>query len=431
MNATIIKNGVVLTPGKRAERKDIRITGKTIDQIASVIQPTREDSVVDASGKLVTPGFVNTHTHTGSTLLRGAGGGLPLQEWLRTVMWPAEATFTETTVRAASDLAMAEMIRSGTTMFMDMYHLDMLHLAERVTEVGMKAVLGRGMIALDGRWTERLEAAEELVKTIQSDKSGLLKAAVSPHALYTCPPDFIRKAGELAEKYDVIRHTHVSETAQEVQHHLSSHGVSPCRHLHELGFLTPKTVLAHAVHVTEEELLLLKENRSAVSHNPRSNLKLGSGVAPVRKMLKSGIPVGLGTDSAASNNRLSVLADMQTAALLHAGTEENSTAVQAEDWMSAAWNSGASMLGFPDSGRLEEGSAADVVLIRSDRLHMTPDIHERAADHLLFAAESADITDVWSNGKALMREGSLLTLDEEKVRAEAEAEWRKIAESNV
>ncbi|MFC4735863.1 amidohydrolase [Bacillus daqingensis] len=429
MKATVIKNGILLTPGQPAEKKDIRIEGTSITRIEPDLEPLDEDHVVDAAGRLVTPGFVNTHTHTGSTLLRGAGGGLPLQEWLKNVMWPAEGQFTSDTVRAASNLAMAEMIRSGTTMFMDMYHLDMLHLAERVTEVGMKAVLGRGMIALDGRWTERLKESETLIQAIEADTSGLVQAAVSPHALYTCPPDFIYKAAELADQYDVVRHTHMSETASEVSDHLAKHGITPCRHLYELGFLTPQTVLAHAVHVTEEDTILLQESGASISHNPRSNLKLGSGIAPISRMLEADIRIGIGTDSAASNNRLSVLSDMQTAAILHTGAEENSTAVQPADWLRAAWRTGASMLGFSNTGELKTGKAADIVLLRTDRLHMSPDLEQRAEDHLLYAAESSDVTDVWCNGRALMREGTLLTIDEEKVRAEAESEWRKIAES--
>ncbi|PYZ95322.1 N-ethylammeline chlorohydrolase [Salipaludibacillus keqinensis] len=379
------------------------------------------DEVIDGQGKWLMPGLVNTHGHLGSTLLRGAGDDMPLMDWLKQIMWPNESRFDKETVTIAAQLAMIEMIKSGTTTFLDMYHLFMEDMAELVIDIGMRATLCRGMIGLCSEEEQEQKLAEsvKLYKDFHGESDGKISIALSPHAPYTCPPPFMKRAAEEAKKHNMMIHTHVSETRGEVEQHVKEYGKRPIVHLEELGLFHSPCLIAHGVHVNEEEMVILKENDVAVSHNPISNLKLGSGIAPIPEMVSKGITVGLGTDSTASNNNLDLFEEMRMAALIHKGKQENPSVTNSLKTLEMATFKGAEALRISQLGKIRSKFKADFILVDPAAPHLTPWENNRVHSHLVYAAKGSDVTDVFVGGKALYSNKSLVKLDEEKILYEA------------
>ncbi|QQK79890.1 amidohydrolase [Salicibibacter cibi] len=384
---------------------------------------------IDGQKKILMPGLVNTHGHTPMTLLRGISDDLPLERWLNEKIWPAEAALDDESAAAGTALAIVEMIRSGTTCFADMYHLNREGAAALTEESGMKASLSRGMIAFGSKkeQQEKLKTAIDYAKSCQSSASGRLRGAVFPHAPYTCPLEFLRETKAKAEEAALPLQIHIAETRKEVKEHETKHGLPPVAHLLEEGILTKGSLAVHAVHINHSELTGLKDNGVHVSHNPQSNLKLGSGIAPLPQLLNHHIPVSLGTDSAASNNTLDVFDEMRQAAMVHKGLEEEANATDAQTILEMATVNGANALGFSNAGFIEEGYDADFIFINSDQAHMIPRINHGT---LVYSATGRDVTDVFVEGKPLMRDGRLLTVDEEKIRHEAMAASEKLADDH-
>lgn len=383
---------------------------------------------INARGKWLLPGMVNTHAHLGATLLRGLGDDLPLDTWLKTVMWPNEAKLDRELVHASADLALTEMIRSGTTAYLDMYHLFMDEMAEKAAESGMRAVIARGMIGLGSSETEqeeKLAESAELFRTYHGAADGRIRVMLAPHAPYTCPPEFLQKTAEKAQKYGIGVHTHLAETRSEITDYKTKHHRHPAEHLAELGLFETPALVAHGVHLAEKEIQLLAQKNVAVSHNPMSNLKLGSGVAPLRSLNEAGVKTALGTDSAASNNTLDMFEELRTAALLHKGVNENPQETRAFDLLKMAGQTGADVLGFKDTGRIQVGWAADLILLDPDVPHLSPSATERTISHLVYAARGGDVTDVWVKGKCVMGNRELTSLDEEKIRYKANRSVKK------
>ncbi|MFD2704471.1 amidohydrolase [Salibacterium lacus] len=370
---------------------------------------------VQGRGRWVLPGMYNTHMHTPMTLLRGTADDVPLKQWLEKEIWPREAKLERSMVQAGTDLALAEMIRSGTVAFLDMYHLHMDHVFERTYDTGMKAVLSRGMIGLGDRaaWPAKRNEAVELALSWNKRGEGRIKGMLFPHAPYTCPPEFMTQITAAAQDHNLMIGTHAAETAGEVQDYKAEYGRTPAVHLDELGFYEQQAVLTHAVHVSEEETALLKKKGAFISHNPMSNAKLGSGTAPVGRFLEAGIPVTLGTDSSASNNNLDMFQEMRMAALLQKGIQMDAGAVRAEDIFRMAASNGAKLLGFDGDGLLQPGGPADFIMLDGDQPHLQPDDH--MASHVVYAASGQDVTDVFVDGNQLMKDRELLTIDEERV----------------
>jgi len=376
---------------------------------------------VDGRNLLFLPGLINTHGHAAMSLLRGLADDRTLQDWLENHMWPMEAKFTGDDVYWGSALAAAEMIKTGTTTFLDMYdHMD--RVAEVVAMAGLRAVLTRGMIGAvpEEQQKAKLEDAISFAKNWHGAADGRITVMMSPHAPYTCPPDFIVKVIEAAHDLGLGLHTHMSETRFEVEQNVRDYGVRPPEHLDRLGFFSRPALVAHAVHLTDEEIALLAERRVAVSHNPVSNLKLASGVARVPEMLKAGITVGLGTDSAASNNNLDLFEEIRLAALLHKGVTGDPTVVPAADALRMGTVYGAKALGLEGvTGLLRPGLKADIIAVSTDNTMFTPQTDY--ISHLVYAASGAHVRHVWADGRQLLRNGELLTLDEEKIMHEAQA----------
>lgn len=382
--------------------------------------------IVDGRGLLFMPGLVNTHGHAAMSLLRGLADDLALQDWLENHMWPTEAKFTGDDVFWGTSLAAAEMILSGTTTFVDMYdHMD--RVAEVVSAAGLRATLTRGVIGLcpPDVQTAKLNDAVQFARDWQGAADGRIQVMMSPHAPYTCPPDYIERIVAAAHELDLPLHTHMSETAAEVELNVKQYGRRPVEHLDRLGLFSRPALVAHAVHLTDEEITLLAERRVAVSHNPVSNLKLASGVARVPELLRAGVTVSLGTDSAASNNNLDLFEEVRMAALLHKGVSGDPTAVPAAEALRMGTLYGARAIGLGDiTGSLRPGFKADIAAVAIDRPHFVP--RTDYISHLVYAASGADVAHVWVDGRQLMRSRELLTLDVERIRFEAQRAFERL-----
>ncbi|MBN1858937.1 amidohydrolase [Candidatus Bipolaricaulota bacterium] len=396
---------------------DIRIAGRIIAAVSpSPILPRPGDEIIDGGGKLAVPGLVNAHGHAPMTLLRGIADDVPLQTWLEQAIWPTEAKMTEDDVYWGTLLAQAEMLRSGTTQFADMYfHVDAI--ARAVAEGGLRALLSYGMIAdrLDRHGRSEIDRTEHLLRTWHGEENDRIRIAVAPHAIYTCGEEIWREAVAVASRYNVPIHTHVCETKKEVDDWRSSHGRSPIAELQRWGVFSVPTLAAHCVHVEAEDIHWLAKNNVTVVHCPASNAKLGSGIAPLGMFSRHDVSVAIGTDGAASNNNLDMLRELRLAVLLQKASRQDPTAMSAEDAFKLATQNGAAACGT-NAGALEVGTLADLVLIDLDRCPTMP-VH-RPLSAVVYASDPASVTDVYVDGQPLLRNGELLTLDEEKIRAE-------------
>lgn len=366
---------------------------------------------IDATGKLVMPGLINTHTHTPMTVLRGYGDDMALDEWLNKSIWPWEHEHVNPdTVRANSRLAIIEMVRAGITTFADMYFYGTA-TAPLVSEIGVRAVLGEAY-AEGGPYPfdHTVQATAELVERYADDP--LLTVSVVAHSAYACTRERLLKCAEMAAEYGAPLHTHLSETLDETETVLAQTGMRPVAYMDSLGILTPGTVAAHCIHIDSEEMGLLAERGVSVSHTPQSEMKLASGVAPIPEMLAAGLTVGLGTDGVASNNVLDVFEEMKAAALLHKVTTGDPTALDARTVCRMATIDGARALGMGDEvGSLEPGKSADVILVDLDSPHAVP--CSNPFSHAAYVLGGSDVATVIIEGRTIMLDRQLLTVDEE------------------
>jgi 5-methylthioadenosine/S-adenosylhomocysteine deaminase len=407
----------------------LAVEGSEISRVEPAASPDTDgyDEVVDMSGKLLMPGLVNTHGHAAMSLLRGYGDDLPLKAWLENKVWPMEARFGAEQVRWGTALAVLEMIRSGVTCFADMYdHMD--QVAEVVRDSGMRASLCRGAIGLcsEQEQNQKFDEAIRFAREWNGEADGRITTMMAPHAPYTCPPNFIERFVDGAAELGVPLHTHMSETEAEVLLNVERYGARPVEHLRRLGVFDLPTLVAHAVHLTPEELGMLSEFDVKVSHNPGSNLKLGSGIAPIPTMMRLGIRPSLGTDGAASNNNLDLLEEVRLAALIHKGVNRDPLSLTATTALRMGTSYGAEAL-FVDEfvGTLEPGKKADFIAVDLTGPHMQPP--HNVTSHIVYAASRDDVRDVYVDGRPLMRERRCLTLDEEEVCRRSTDAFRKIA----
>lgn len=427
---TILIRGAIIVPvdDSRAGwfRGDLLVEGDriaTVSEKAGAVSPERADRVIDGSGMILMPGLVNTHGHAAMTLFRGFADDMPLKDWLEQKIWPAEANLTADDVYWGTMLAITEMLKSGTTTFTDMYFF-MDRVAEAAAESGIRAVLARGLIGVSNGAGAALKEAEEFIACWHGSAAGRINATLGPHAPYTCPPDFLRRVMAVAEKTGRPLQIHLAETAGEVRDCRAQYGCTPVALLNETGLFDYPVLAAHCVHLEEADIAILAEKKVGVAHNPGSNLKLGSGVAPLSRLLEAGVTVGLGTDGAASNNNLDMFEEMRLAALLAKGTAMEPTLVPAPQALRLATGGGAEALALPGVGRLREGWKADLVGISLDVPHAAP-LHDLPA-HLVYAAAAADVRLVMVDGKILVENRTLTALDEEKIAAEAARRARRL-----
>ncbi len=373
---------------------------------------------VNAGGKIALPAFANMHTHVPMSLLRGIGADLPLMDWLQKVIWPLEGEFVSPEfVRAGTLLGVLEMIKSGTTLFMDMYFFEE-EVGEVAERAGVRAGLGFGILDFPTRVArtpdEYLRRAREFSLNFRNRER--IFPVICPHAPYTCSPETLRKAKELAEELGLMLHIHVAETREEVERIREEFGKTPVRHLESLGFLGDNVLCAHMIWLDEEEMDIVAQRKVKVAHCPESNLKLGSGIAPVPRYLRKGIHVTLGTDGSASNDNLDMLEETATMAKLHKGVSQNTTALNAETALRIATENGFSAVGIK-AGRVEEGYEADLILLDPRSPHLQP-LYDPIAQ-TVYSAQSADIDTVVCRGRVLMEKREIKTLDEEEILHEA------------
>jgi 5-methylthioadenosine/S-adenosylhomocysteine deaminase len=421
MSRIIIENALILTmeEGKPPFKGSLVIEEDRLSYVGTeAVQALADDVRVDGNHKLYMPGLVNTHGHAAMSLLRGAGDDQALQVWLEQTMWPVEAKFTAADVRIGTELSILEMLKGGTTTFVDMYSF-MDEVATAVEQSGIRACLTRGVIGYcpPDEAAAKLVEASEFVKQWHGKADGRITTMMAPHAPYTCPPQYIEQIVALAKQLQVPIHTHLSETKAEVERHVEQYGIRPVAHLQQLGVFDQPCLIAHGVHLNDEEIAILRTHDVRISHNPGSNLKLASGVARVPDYLRAGLKVSLGTDSAASNNNLDMFEEVRLAALIHKGVSGDPTAVPAFTALSMATSAGADSIWLPEVGILHEGMKADLIAIDLDQPHFQP--LNDVVSHLVYSAAAQDVTDVFVNGKQVVRNRQCLTLDEERIKYDA------------
>ncbi len=385
------------------------------------------DTVVDCHDCAIMPGLINSHTHVPMTLLRGLADDLRLDVWLMGYMMPVERKFvTPEFVRIGTLLGCAEMIRSGITTFADMYYFEDA-VAEATAQVGLRAVLAESILKFPTPDADSYEDAIEYCRVFIEKWKGhaLIVPAVGPHAHYTCPPEVLEACVTLATEYNVPLHTHVSETALEVEESRKQHGMPVVPWIRRSGLLETQLIAAHCVHVDTGEILTLQHAGAGVVHNPSSNMKLASGVAPVPEMIASNVKLGLGTDGTASNNDLDMFEEMRLASFIAKGVSRDPLAVPAKTTLMLATIGGARAVHLDHlTGSLEVGKRADVIVVDLTGLHNTPRFArepDMVYSQLVYACKSTDVRDVWCNGRNLMRDRRLLTVDTTTVVAQAQA----------
>ncbi|HEX8844248.1 MAG TPA: amidohydrolase [Pyrinomonadaceae bacterium] len=412
--AIAIRGGRVVAVGKSAEIGSKYTARETID----------------ARGKVVIPGLINGHTHIPMTLFRGLADDLDLNEWLTKYIFPAEAkNVTEEFVRVGTRLGLAEMIRGGTTTYCDMYYFEDA-IADETSRAGVRGVLGETVIdfpvADNKTWPEAMAYTEKYIKKWKGN--ALITPAIAPHAPYTVSEEHLKAVRALSDRLGAPIVTHVAETRKEVEDITRTHGASPVDYLARIGFLSNRVIAAHMVHPSPEEIAVLKRLGVGVVHNPQSNMKLASGIAPVPQMLRSDLDLGLGTDGAASNNDLNMWEEIDTTAKLHKVFTMDPKVVSAEQAFEMATIRGARALHLErEIGSIEKGKRADIVIVDLDDLSQTPLYN--IYSHLVYATKADDVRTVIIEGRVIMRDRRLLTLDEQDIKARAKVFREQIIKS--
>ncbi|REJ79290.1 MAG: amidohydrolase [Acidobacteria bacterium] len=431
----IVGGTVVTMDGEMRVIKDGAVAidkGKivAVGSSANVSKAFSGKTKINAEGKAVIPGLINTHTHIPMTVFRGIADDLDLQEWLTKYIFPAEAkNVDEKMVRIGTRLGLAELIRGGTTTFCDMYYFEDV-IAEETEKAGVRGVLGETLIdfpAPDNKtWEEAMAYSEKYAKKWKGNV--LITPAIAPHAPYTVSEEHLKATRKLANEIGVPLVIHLAEAQTEVDYVRENKNMRPVEYVNKIGLFEGQTIAAHVIKVNDEEIDVLKRAGVGVAHNPQSNMKLAAGVAPVPSMLAKSLNLGLGTDGPASNNDLSLWEEMDTAAKLHKITSGDPKVVSAEQAFTMATIGGARALHLSDKvGSLEEGKLADIVIIGLDSLHQTPLYN--IFSHLVYATKASDVETVIIHGRLIMQDRRLLTLNETAIRRDANALRDKIIDS--
>ena len=393
----------------------IAITGDTIVAVGAaddLLARYQGTMVLAEPHGLIMPGLVNVHTHAAMALFRGLADDLPLMQWLQEYIFPVEATLTGELVYQGALLSICEMIRSGTTSFCDMY-LFADDVARAAAQSGMRAWIGEVLYDFPSPNYGTLENGFACIQNLLARYRDhpLVTITLDPHAVYTCSPDLLTRLGAMARDEGALYVIHLSENEEEVRTCRERYGCSPVEHLESLGLLGPHVVADHCVVLTEAEIALLAERQVKVAHCPESNLKLASGIAPIVQMLQAGITVGIGTDGSASNNDVDMFGEMNTAAKIHKLVHMDPTVMNAVTCLHAATLGGAAVLGAEKQiGSLEPGKKADCIVLDLNQPHLTPMYHP--VSHLVYAARGGDVVHSVINGRLVMRDRQILTLDE-------------------
>lgn len=428
---TIIRNATVLTMNDRneiLEHTDVAIKDGVIEKIGPDLAKTADGAqIIDGSGKLVMPGLINGHCHVPMTLLRNYADDMALQTWLFDHIFPVEAKLNEDDVYWGSLVGIMEMLSTGTTCFADMYYF-MDAIASAVESSGIRAQLSRGQTCMDSGTdfseNQAMRESVDFVRKWNGAAEGRITAAMAPHAIYTCSPDYIRAIVKNAEKLDVPIHVHLDETMTEHEDSLKNFGKTPTAHLYDLGVFERKTIAAHCVCITDDDMRLLEEKGVSIIHCPASNLKLASGIAPIPKAISKGLNVCIGTDGASSNNNLNLWEDMYLTSILHKGSAQDPLVLPAAEVLRMATVNGAKALGLPDTGSIQEGYKADLIIIDLDKPHLKP-LHNLYSA-VVYSAQSSDVVMTMVDGRILYQDGEFKTIDKEKVYANLERVCKRL-----
>lgn len=428
----LIKNPSVLCFDKEKvfiEKKDIAIKDGLIQYIGEIPENFEYDKLIHATDKLVMPGLINTHTHLPMSILRNYADDLPLWEWLTEKVWPIESKLTEEIIYWGTMLSIAELIMSGVTCFNDMYNF-----ADTVAKAAQDAKI-RGCICdtlFDKTRDDQsdFKITRDLYKRWHKSNNDRIRVFVGPHAPYTCSADYLKKIIPLAKELKTNIHIHLSESIKEIQDSMKAYGKSPVKHLYDLGLFDVHTLAAHCVHLSDEDIKILKDKNVQVLNNPVSNLKLANGFSPVDKMLKSGINVSLGTDSSCSNNNLNMFEEIKLASILNKGVTKDSTTIPAATALRMATINGAKALGIEDKvGSIEVGKCADIILIDLNKPHLYP--KHNMISSLVYSVQGSDVDTVIVDGNILMENRKLTTINLEEVMNNAQLCAEKLTKENV
>ncbi|MGB9675814.1 MAG: amidohydrolase [Candidatus Bathyarchaeales archaeon] len=432
-----IQNGTILTmkSGKVIRQGAIVIENESIVDVGKTRELKgnygRGYEKIDAQGKVVMPGFINTHQHAAMSLLRGYADDLPLREWLEKWIWPIEKNMSAHDIYVGALLTAVESIMSGTTTINTMYHYTPEeNEAKALADAGVRGVVGH--VCFSWRKNEDKKVLEDLAKNWHGKVEGLIRVSVDPHAPYTVDPEYMKELHAFrrelnqrygSEKSPIICHVHVAETFDEGEKIQSAFGLKlkggVIEYLDSLGVLDGQVIAAHCVALADNDITVMKKRGVKVAHNPISNLKLASGISPIPKMLEQGLTVSLGTDSPCSNNTADMFEVMKIAALLHKGVNRNPTLMPAEKVLEMATIEGARALSWESEiGSIETGKKADLIIVNLQKPHLRPIYSE--ASHMVYAAKGSDVETVIINGKIIMEDGKLKTLKAERVMEMAE-----------
>jgi 5-methylthioadenosine/S-adenosylhomocysteine deaminase len=434
-SSVLIKNGTLLTmnPQRDRLRGDLLIEGSRIRALGQGLRQ-RATSVLDATGKIVLPGFVQTHVHLCQTIMRGAADDLALLDWLKQRIWPLEAAHDERSLKASAQLGLAELIRGGTTTVLSMetvHHTEIVF--EEARRSGLRAIIGKCFMNVGSGVPKRLlqparQAFSEcaaLYREWHGTSDGRIRLALAPRFILSCTEGLLRDADALAREWGVLVHTHASENRDEVRWVRQRIGCGNIEAFSRYGMLHDRLCLAHCVWASLREQRLLLESQAKVLHCPSSNLKLGSGIAPIWRLHKAGVPVSLGADGAACNNNLDMFQEMRLAALLQKSLY-GPEAMPAATVLEMATLGGARALGLDEEiGSLEVGKRADIIVVSLKSLHSTPRADPVSA--LVYSARNSDVESCLVDGQVLMKDKELLTLDREKILQESQKEFQRLA----
>ena len=430
-NTILIKNAFILSPNTNFEGKQsLLIKDDVISEIAPQIDESDVDKVIDATGKILLPGLINTHTHLSMTLFRGLADDLSLDSWLNDHIWPMEANLNGNYCYIGALLGAVELIKSGTTTFSDMYFY-MEDVARAVDEAGIRAVLSYGMIDFGDEEKRKNEIRENLTlfENCNGMADGRIKVFFGPHSPYTASEELLIKVRELADEYGMGIHIHVSETQKEIHDVSEEKGLRPFEYLDKIGLLGPDVVAAHCVWLSDEEIEIIRKNDVKVSHNPCSNMKLASGIAPISKLLENDICVSIGTDGASSNNNLDLIEELKTASLLQKVSTLDPKVLNSDEAIAIGTIKGAEALGLDSEiGSIEVGKKADIILIDTNSANMVPD-SSSLSSNIIYSANGSNVDTTICNGKVLMENKKLTVLDEDEIYAKARQAIKELKEA--
>ncbi len=426
----LIKNAAILTMESEKpefQKGNLGISGKRIAFIGDIPDNFTAVTEIDGTGKVILPGLINSHSHIAMSLMRHYADDLPFWTWLNNRIMPLEENLTGRDVYAGSMLSIAEMIRSGITSFADMYFF-MDDVAKAVSETGIRANLSRGLVFNSPEDIKKLDSSVELFHEWNNEGNGRIKIDLGPHAPYTCAPEYLKKVAKIAGDLDTGIHIHISESRREVEEIYSLYKKSPVEYVRDCGIFENRTYAAHCVKVTEDDIKILADNNVSVMNNPGSNLKFGNGFAPVSSMINAGINVSLGTDGAASNNNLNMFEEINLTALVNKAADHSPTSIPAYTALKMATINGAKALGIDnETGSITVGKKADIIIVDMEKPHFYPRFD--VVSSLVYAAQASDVCTVICDGRILMRDYQLMTIDEKKVCTQADDAAKRLITS--